>query len=343
MKICLDPGHYGSDFNPGVAAGYVESNFTWDYYLLLKAELEKYGVEVIGTRASKNDYPKKANGGDNLKARGKMSEGCDLLVSIHSNAATEEPIEPKNWVTAWWSIQSGGEGVTKAIVNALSYFLGNEWGYIMPPESGVWESENSPGKDYLGVLRGCSSVGTPGCVIEHSFHTNVQYCEWAMTSGNIARMAEVEAKAIADYYGLKRVETPSAYFIPLNVDLKKGDKGEEVKNMQMRFRQINAEFDAEVAEHSFKNGEPDGSFGGKMVNTVKKLQSLTGLPETGELDYATRILLNTSVVDYSNRITDLIQSKSEMAEELNNELIKANEVIAQQSEKIDSAVKILAE
>jgi hypothetical protein len=28
MKICLDPGHFGSYYNPGVAAGYVESNFT---------------------------------------------------------------------------------------------------------------------------------------------------------------------------------------------------------------------------------------------------------------------------------------------------------------------------
>ena len=68
MKICIDPGHYGDNYNPGVAAGYVESNFTWTYAWLLKERLEKYGVEVVMTRTTKAEDL-------GLQARGKKAAG----------------------------------------------------------------------------------------------------------------------------------------------------------------------------------------------------------------------------------------------------------------------------
>lgn len=346
MKICLDPGHY-DDYNPGVAAGYTEGAFTWKYYLLMKERLERYGVEVIGTRSSKDEYPKNSKGEDALQVRGKMSEGCDLFISIHSNAPSDklkeedpEAYYSKNQMVTHWSVRSGGEEIAKKIGNALTSFLRDEWGSINNPDMYAWESKNHPGYDYLGVLKGASSVGTPGVVIEHSFHTYAKYCEWAMTSGNLERMADVEVDTIADYYGLA-VITNDPYYIYLDKDLQKGDKGEAVKRMQMRFRQINADYNEEVKAHSFKNGMPDGSFGGKMEKTVRKFQVEVGIAETGILDTATRMVLNETVINYSNRVTELIQEKAEQKYEYEQELLEADHKLREANVKIESAIHVL--
>lgn len=286
MKICLDPGHYGDNYNPGVAAGYVESNFTWAYHLLLKAELQRYGAEVVVTRETKAEDL-------GLQARGKKAVGCDLFISIHSNAVDNKP--NMDAIFTHWSVRSGGEGIAKKIANDLTTFFVNEWGHIEPPVTYEQESEKYPGYDYFGVLKGAASVEVPGIIVEHSFHTNKQYCEWAMTPGNIERMAKEEAKSIAEFYGLVEPVENDFYYIPQTVDLKKGDKGEAVKRLQMRMRQVSAEFDEEVKAHSFKHGQPDGSFGGKMVETIKKFQQYAAIPATGELDATTRYILNCDI------------------------------------------------
>ena len=286
MRICIDPGHYGSDYNPGVAAGYVESNFTWAYAWLLKERLEKYNVEVVLTRTNKaDDLP--------LQTRGKLAAGSDLFISVHSNAVDNKP--DMDAVFCHWSVRSGGEGIAKLIGNALTDFFKSEWGSINEPCLYSVESTKHPGYDYYGVLKGAASVEVPAVIVEHSFHTNRRYCEWAMTAGNIERMADVEVQAIVDYYGLNKPIEDDIYWIPLNTNLKKGDKGEAVKRLQMRMRQVSQEFDEEVKAHSFKNGVPDGSFGGKMVDTIKKFQRYAGLETTGELDAETREVLNSNL------------------------------------------------
>ncbi len=286
MKICIDPGHYGSNYNPGVAAGYVESNFTWAYHLLLKERLQKYGVEVITTRDTKAEDL-------GLQARGKKAAGCDLFISVHSNATDNKP--EVDAVFAHWSVRSGGEGIAKKIANALTVFFRSEWGYCDDPVMYAQESAKYPGYDYFGVLKGAASVEVPGIIIEHSFHTNKRYCEWAMVEGSLEKMADVEVQAIVDYYGLTLPVENDIYYIPQTTDLRKGDKGEGVKRLQMRMRQVSAEFDEEVKKHSFKNGQPDGSFGSKMAETLKKFQRYAAIPCTGELDAETREVLNTSI------------------------------------------------
>ena len=344
MKICLDPGHYGDDYNPGVAAGYVESNFTWDYFWLLKERLERYGVEVICTRKSKDDYPKNSKGKEDLQARGKMSEGCDLFISIHSNAAVNEDktINPiPNGVFCHWSVRSGGKEIAETIGYALTDFFKKEWGKIDAPSIYSVESKKHPGYDYYGVLKGAASVGTPGIVVEHSFHSNPLYCEWAMVPGNIEKMADVEANAIAEYYGLSPI-TVGPYFITLDKDLKKGDKGDDVKRMQMRFRQINEEYNDEVRQHSFtQDGLPDGSFGGKMEKTVKNFQHDIGLSETGVLDTATRTILNTTVIEYANRVTELIQQNRDLKQEYEDEISALKDKVNNLEDRISMAKKYL--
>lgn len=285
MKICLDPGHYGDSYNPGVAAGYVESNFTWDYHLLLKTELEKYGVEVSTTRADKDTDL-------GLKARGLKAEGSDLFISIHSNASSRSSA---NMVWVMYSVRAGGQDVGRAVGEALTNMFISEWGSI---ENLVVEGRpgtKDPTKDYYSVLYGCSAVGVPGIIVEHSFHTYAPYCEWAMTPGNIEKMAVIEAKAIADYYHLTKVD--EEYAIQLNQNLKKGDKGPEVVRLQKRLCQVSPAVEADVRSHSFKDGQPDGSFGGGLKRTITNLQALAGIATTGELDDDTRAMLNSNIAE----------------------------------------------
>ena len=290
MKICIDPGHYGSDYNPGVAAGYVESNFTWTYHLLLKERLQKHGVEVVTTRETKAEDL-------GLQARGKKAEGCDLFISVHSNAVDNKP--EMNAVFCHFSVRSGGEGIAREIADRLTDFFRGEWGAVFDPSVYSVESTKYPGYDYYGVLKGVASVAVPGIIVEHSFHTNKKYCEWAMIPGNLEKMADAEVAAIVDYYGLDVPISPDdGYYIRLDMDLKRGDKGNEVKNLQRRMRQVSAEFDDEVAMHSFKDGQPDGSFGGRMEKTLKKFQQQAGIPLTGMLDAETREVLNTSIAKW---------------------------------------------
>ena len=54
VKICLDAGHYGSNYNQSpVVKSYFESVMVWELHLLLKAKLESLGFEVITTRTSR--------------------------------------------------------------------------------------------------------------------------------------------------------------------------------------------------------------------------------------------------------------------------------------------------
>jgi len=60
--------------------------------------------------------------------------------------------------------------------------------------------------EYYGVLRGANAVGTPGIILEHSFHTNSRTTKWLSSDSNLQKLAKVEAECIAAYYGVKKKE-----------------------------------------------------------------------------------------------------------------------------------------
>ena len=81
IKICLDAGHYGYYNRSPVNATYYESVMTWKLTNMLEAELLKYnGVQVVKTRD--NQAVDMA-----LESRGRCAKGCDLFLSLHSNAS----------------------------------------------------------------------------------------------------------------------------------------------------------------------------------------------------------------------------------------------------------------
>lgn len=270
--VCLDAGHYGKYNRSPVVKAYYESDMNWKLHNLLKAELEKYGIEVKVTRIEQaKDMA--------LEDRGKASAGCDLFLSIHSNAADAEAT---NYVVALHMVDDNCGEIdeqSKEFAALLSKTVGTVMG--LPYKS--WSTKSSKDRDgngykddYYGVLRGAHTVHTPGVIIEHGFHTNTATAKWLLVESNLKKLAEAEAKTIADWFG---VEKPKAKTIDLELPvLKKGAKGDEVKALQALLIGYGYKM-----ENNGKTYGADGSFGTATENAVKKYQADHGLEADGSV------------------------------------------------------------
>lgn len=191
MIICIDAGHYGRyNRSPGVKS-YYESLQMWKLHELLEKELEAYGVEVITTR---EDQTKDLA----LEKRGKMAKGCDLFISLHSNAVGSTMNESVDYPLACCSVSGEADGIGLWLAQSVARTMGTK------QSAQRTHRKLSSGKDYYGVLRGAAAVGVPGVLLEHSFHTNTKAANWLLSDSNLARLAKAEAAVIAEYYGLEK-------------------------------------------------------------------------------------------------------------------------------------------
>ena len=186
MKICIDAGHYGKYNKSPVNAAYWESDFAWKFHLLLKSELEKRGITVTTTRTVQ------AKDLDLVK-RGQRAKGCDLFLSIHSNACADQSVD---YPLACCCVS----GQADVLGHELAEVVGNVMG--VSGKARIWKRTGNGGTDYYGVLRGAASVGVPGILLEHSFHTNRRATDWLLNDENLRRMALAEADVIAEHYGV---------------------------------------------------------------------------------------------------------------------------------------------
>lgn len=186
MKICLDAGHYGKYNQSPVNTTYWESEFAWKFHLLLKSELEKRGITVTTTRTVQ------AKDLDLVK-RGQIARDCDLFLSIHSNACADQSVD---YPLACCCVS----GRADVLGHELAEVVGNVMG--VSGKARIWKRTGNGGTDYYGVLRGAASVGVPGILLEHSFHTNRRATDWLLNDENLRRMAAAEADVIAEHYGV---------------------------------------------------------------------------------------------------------------------------------------------
>lgn len=258
-KICLDAGHYGV-YNPSpVERGYVESQVMWKFHLLLKDQLEKRNFEVVTTRKKQaEDMP--------LEERGRMARGCVAFLSLHSNAA-DSPTP--NWAVGMHFVEDNRTNLDEQsmeLARLLAKTVGDTMGVgyeIFSQVSSRDRDGDGRKDDYYGVLRGARSVGVPGVILEHGFHTNPDNTRWLMDDGNLGRLAEKEAEVLAMFFGMSKM---IGMELPV---LKKGAKGESVRAMQMLL---------------VGNGytlELDGSFGGKTENALMSYQEDMNLTSDG--------------------------------------------------------------
>lgn len=187
-KICLDAGHYGKYNQSPAVPTYYESDMNWKLHLLLKKYLEEYGFEVITTRTNQaTDL--------GLTARGRKSAGCDFFISLHSNAVGSYVKESVDFPAVFVPLNGTGDKLGKL----LAYCIAEVMETNQPGD--IFKKKGNNG-DYYGVIRGAVSVGTPGIILEHSFHTNTRATNWLLNDNNLDRMAKAEAKVIAEYFGV---------------------------------------------------------------------------------------------------------------------------------------------
>jgi len=194
MKICLDAGHYGNYNRCPAIPEYWESKFTWKLHLLLKAELEKYGITVITTRTEQaKDL--------SLTARGKKAAGCDLFLSIHSNAlGNGQMVEGTDYPLACCTVTHKADVLGDKLAATVALVMGTK-------QNGRRINKVGSGNaDWYGVLRGATSVGVPAILLEHGFHTDSRCVRWLLDDNNLSQLAKEEAATIAEHYFITKPE-----------------------------------------------------------------------------------------------------------------------------------------
>ncbi|MBQ5761748.1 MAG: N-acetylmuramoyl-L-alanine amidase [Clostridia bacterium] len=268
IKVCLDAGHYGKYNQSPAVETYYESDMNWKLHLMLKEELEKYGVEVITTRDDQQtDKP--------LFERGETSQGCDLFLSIHSNSSANGDVkETVDRPVAIVQLDGMGDELGQLLANCVARVMETK-------QAGQFYSRSGSRGEYYGVLRGAAAVGTMGILLEHSFHTNTRSTLWLLDDSNLRKLAVNEAKVIYDYF----TERKEARTVDIQLKvLRKGEnRGDpQIQNLQRILKDMGY-YDMEV----------DGSFGGGTQRAVKAFQEDRAIDIDGIVGRETWIQLLT--------------------------------------------------
>lgn len=189
LKIMLDPGHGQYENQSPLDKSFYEGANNYKFALALKDALLAYeGVEVFMTKQSIGENP-------SLADRGKMAvtKGCDVFLSIHSNAATASAYG----VEGYYSVETPeAKGLLTGLCNVVRNNL---------PASKVRRvvtKTNANGTDYYGVIRSSADVKY-SMLIEQGFHTNskelacIRLDEWHKV------VAKGQAQVFADFFKLK--------------------------------------------------------------------------------------------------------------------------------------------
>ena len=204
-KICIDPGHYGKYNRSPVVPEYYESDMVWKLSMLQKKYLEQLGIEVVLTRTNKDKDMA-------LVSRGMASKGCDLFISNHSNACGSEPV---NYAAIYHlsndtttDIDDLSKDFAKKIAPVIANVMGVGYKILTRNAQSDRNKDGFKNDNYYGVLHGARMAGTPGLILEHSFHTNKAATLWLLNDDNLDRLARAEAQCIAEWL-LGTVPTPT--------------------------------------------------------------------------------------------------------------------------------------
>lgn len=216
MKICLDAGHYGKCNKSPADSRYYESDMVWKLHLMQKKYLEGYGIEVITTRSSQEVNMA-------LWSRGAASKGCDLFISDHSNAVGSTVNNAVDYPASYCAISGRADGIGLALAQCVEATMRTQQGARI-------ERRRGQSGDYYGVLRGATDVGTPGLILEHSFHTNAKTVQWLLNDVNLECLARAEADAIARYYGISKAKKSGWHDEDGGLRFYNGDTGDCIRN-----------------------------------------------------------------------------------------------------------------
>lgn len=192
FKVCIDPGHGGTDRSNHGPTGYNEADGNLKIAIMVAQYLERYpDIEIIWTRIYANDTV-------SLDERCRIANeaDADAFVSIHSNAAADPAVRGTETYHSVKSLPGKGGALLAALVHA------NVINLLRRENRGLRARANDDGGDYYGVIR---NTKMPAIIIEVAFHTNPD--EEALLKQEFFRRhaAMGIAKGIVEYFGLEWV------------------------------------------------------------------------------------------------------------------------------------------
>jgi len=242
ILVCLDPGHFNgkTPVTGDKTYDYCEGSYTIKIGLELRDVLKKkYGISSLMTRDSEHitidNLTDQELDGKKIFLRGEKSKGCDLFISLHTNAngenandtkTNEQPTNINKTLVLMNKVGMSNDTAIKVAnnigiqVSKINYNLKlstspnfetasvnklKEW--TGPYNDGldqigsVCYRHNPVGKDYYDVLKGSTNVNVAGMIVEHGFHTIVDVRRCAKENDLYKHWALADAKGIAIGYG----------------------------------------------------------------------------------------------------------------------------------------------
>lgn len=204
LVIVLDPGHGASDVGAvNRSQKLYERNINLQIAKACRNYLEQYeGVTVFLTRETNQGFL-------GLEGRAKFAKTCDadVLISLHINASGYRGVKGSEvWVTR----STYKPGYNKAM-KALGKKILNNLGKCGFQKRGVFTRKSAylrypfDGKiaDYYGVIRESIYRDIPAMIVEHGYIDSSDY-KLMNTNAKAKKLGVADAKAIAEYYGLKK-------------------------------------------------------------------------------------------------------------------------------------------
>ena len=198
VTVEIDPGHGGSgedDAENGAkyADDLAEKDVNLVTSLALCDELQKYyNVEVYLTR----DDDRKISLED--RARFAKSVDADVMVCCHYNASETHLFYGAEIFTSAF-------GDCFRVGNSLAQCIMKRWVEDEGlPSKGIKVRIGSRGNDYYGVIRHGCEMDLPVIIIEHGYLDNHLDYEKLGTKEDWERMGRLDARGIADYFGLSK-------------------------------------------------------------------------------------------------------------------------------------------
>ncbi len=150
-----------------------------------------------------------------LTARGSASSGCDLFISLHLNACGTKSVDRTESIHFVSRDGTNVDDRSKEIASMLAQTVyevvdNDQRPKVYSKLAGSDRNRDGVKNDnYYGVLHGAWMVGTPGIILEHSFHTNAQAAKWLLDEGNLQKLAAAEAKTIAEWFDVSNKAAPA--------------------------------------------------------------------------------------------------------------------------------------
>ncbi len=213
VLVVIDPGHY-TGYNPWTMKGHYEGDEMFRLAQLLQEELMARGVAAKLTKQSATENPGLYSRGQ-IAVKEKRNYDKVVFLSLHDNAPGASAKNP--------------ETIRGTMIFASIYRLEGTMDFLTGLQDTVASvigcgkreiysrpyTEINPAQDWWGVIRGAMDGAASqeaadqrgvdyAAIIEHDFHTNMDYCMWMAEDANKRKVAAAEAQYIADYFSVRQ-------------------------------------------------------------------------------------------------------------------------------------------